>query len=67
MATIEQARAARDKLIAQHPSVSAGVTKVGSEYAIKANVSSTAERDKLPEEVDGVVIVSEVVGQVTKR
>lgn len=45
-----------------------GITQVGDDYAVKVNL---AERPRpgvsLPDKIDGVPIVMEVVGRITKQ
>ncbi len=70
--TIEAARAAKNKvmdLIAGVGQVNGvGITRVGDSYAVKINLSEQpAGGVQLPPEMDGVPIVVEVVGKISKR
>lgn len=45
-----------------------GITRVGNGYGLKVNLSAPPrEAVSLPDEIDGVPIVVEVVGRITKR
>jgi hypothetical protein len=70
-ASLEEARAAKRKavkLLKRHPSVNGvGITRAGKGYAIKVNlVESGAVATKIPVEIDGVPVRSQVVGRITK-
>ena len=68
MATItkEMAQGAKNKLqSATWPSQAAlGLTKVGEDYAIKVNLTDPTDVSALPQCVDGVAVVYEVVGKI---
>lgn len=40
---------------------------LGEGYAVKVNLRSPAPESSIPQEIDGVPVVSEVVGRVSKR
>jgi hypothetical protein len=45
-----------------------GVTKIGGSYAVKVNLASPPEPNvALPNSVDGVRVIYEVVGRISKR
>jgi hypothetical protein len=66
--TLEAARAAKEKvreLIAGVEGVRGlGLTSVGSRYAVKVNLSAQLENLSLPDDVDGVPVVIDVVGAI---
>jgi hypothetical protein len=43
-----------------------GITRLGDGYALKLNVAAEAAPG-LPTELDGVPVIVEVVGRITKR
>ena len=67
--TIEDARRIKSQVkaaVGSHaPIVGVGITKVGADHAVKVNLSAPCEG--LPERLDGVPLVYEVVGRITKR
>ena len=68
MATYEDAVRAQpqalDELLFAYPEVSGvGITPVDDGWAFKVNLRRPAEH-RLPEEVDGVPVITEVVGRV---
>jgi hypothetical protein len=71
MATLTEARAAKEKLlrrVAKRPEVNGvGISRRRDGYAIKVNVSEELGGRKLPAEVDGVPVRVEVVGSISKR
>jgi hypothetical protein len=45
-----------------------GITRVGSGFGVKVNLSAQPEHATgLPEEIDGVPVVIELVGQISSR
>jgi len=66
--TLEVARAAKEKvreLIAGFDEVRGlGLTSVGSRYAVKVNLSEQPENLSLPDDIDGVPVVIDVVGAI---
>lgn len=42
--------------------VALGLTKVGDDYAVKVNLAQATDTSILPQSVDGVAVVYEVVG-----
>jgi hypothetical protein len=73
MATsIEEARRAKPKATEAVKScavvVGIGLTKVGGSYAIKVNLREAAPASAdLPDSIDGVQVLYEVVGQISRR
>jgi hypothetical protein len=67
--TLEDARTAKEKARGLFPSdAGLGITKIGSDYAVKVNLSSpVSDLDNLPTSIDGVPVQVEVVGQIKKR
>ena len=68
MATYEDALEAKphalDELLSNHPEVSGvGIARSGTGWALKVDLRRPAGRD-LPQEVDGVPVIAEVVGRV---
>lgn len=66
--SIEDARRVKSQVMAavgDAPVVGVGFTKVGADHAVKVNLAQPY--DGLPEQMDGVPIVYEVVGRITKR
>lgn len=66
--SIEDARRIKSQVMAavgDAPVVGVGLTKVGADHAVKVNLARAHEG--LPAELDGVPIVYEVVGRITKR
>jgi hypothetical protein len=69
-ATLEAARAAKSKvaaLLAALPVVGVGITRIGSGYGLKVNLSKSVAADAVPKQVDDVPIKLEVVGEIRKR
>ncbi|RAK63410.1 hypothetical protein [Phenylobacterium kunshanense] len=69
MASIEDARRVKARVKttfgSEVPIVGVGLTKVGAEPAVKVNLGAPFEG--LPERLEGVSIVYEVVGPISKR
>lgn len=70
--SIEQARLAKPKARATVEAcgsvVGVGLTKIGDSYAVKVNLREQVRRPgALPDSIDGVRIVYEVVGSVSLR
>lgn len=70
--TIDQARAAKEAaktLLGGLPGVvGIGVTKIGEDYALKVNLRASLPADvEIPERIAGVVVCTEVVGDIRKR
>jgi hypothetical protein len=70
-ASLEQARAAKTKLsehLEAHEAVRGiGVARLEDGYGVKVNLACPVEDVVFPDELDGVKVVVEVVGQVRKR
>jgi hypothetical protein len=69
---LEKARAAKKKVLAILASVAevngVGITRVGQGYGVKINLAESPPAEvSLPEEVDGVPVVVELVGPILKR
>jgi hypothetical protein len=69
---LEHARAAKKRIRALLPKKAkvngVGITQVGDDYAVKVNLEEPLRDDlSLPECVDGVPVVMEVVGRIAKR
>lgn len=68
--TLEEARAAKRKAVAQLAGVAElngiGITRIGKGYGLKINLTRAVAR-VLPEEVDGVPVRVEVVGTIRAR
>jgi hypothetical protein len=70
--TLEQARAAKSAAASLFTKigkvVGVGITRIGSGYGVKVNLSATPRAvGSVPDEVDGVPIQVEVVGDIRKR
>ena len=70
--SLDRARAAKmrlGKLLPGSVSVSGiGITQVGEDYAVKVNLASAPPSElTLPQDLDGVPIVFEVVGTISAR
>ena len=70
--TLEEARAAKagaQKIFeAFAPVVGVGITRVAKSYALKINLSRAPESPaSMPAEINGVPVVVEVVGRITKQ
>lgn len=44
-----------------------GITKVGDSYAVKVNLCEPVPKASLPEAIDGVTVVYEVLGRTAAR
>ena len=70
-ATIEAARAAKEEAKRRFASrtdiVGIGVTRHGKGYAVKVNLGSAVDLAALPQTVNGVPVIFEVVGSIRKR
>jgi len=69
---IEKARAAKATFLSRFAGVAqvngVGLTRVGAGFGVKVNLADKLEPGaELPEEIDGVPIVVETVGPITKR
>lgn len=73
MPPVDLARARRAKaqllslLAGSEHVVGVGLTKRGDDYALKVNLRGAAGARQVPPSVDGVPVVSEVVGAIRKR
>ena len=71
MATLTEARAAKEKLlrsIAKRSDVNGvGLTRGEGGYGLKVNLVEGGRARALPTEIDGVPVRVEVVGRITKR
>ncbi|MBI2833193.1 MAG: hypothetical protein HYX76_02040 [Acidobacteria bacterium] len=69
--TLEAARAAKEKVFPRLTSLpdvnGVGIARVGNGYGVKVNAARELRDVDVPDEVDGVPIVVEVVGPVSKR
>lgn len=67
---IERARTAKAKLLKRlrelEISAGVGLTQSGDDYALKVNLTDTPDAP-LPDQIDGVAIISEVVGRIRKQ
>lgn len=68
--SLERARTAKESLartlVDVKSLVGIGITKVGSDYAIKVNLSAEPERE-IPSSFAGVPVQVEIVGRIRKR
>ncbi len=69
---IEKARAAKTRALSVFAGLASvggvGITRVGDGYGLKVNLTEApSEGVDLPAEVDGVPVVIEIVGSVTKQ
>jgi len=69
---LEQARKARDKirgLVKQFASVNGvRISRVGGRYAVKVNLEKAPQPGtKIPEAIDGVPVVTHVVGKIREQ
>jgi len=69
---LDAARAVKQKartVFARFAPVSGvGITRQGDSYAVQVNLESEpADREELPDRIDGVPVVVRVVGQVRKQ
>lgn len=68
--TLEEARAAKPKaiaLLAELPVVGVGITRIGDGYGLKVNLREPVAADAVPDQIDGVPIQTDFVGQIRKR
>jgi hypothetical protein len=70
--SIDEARRAKQKAgeAARQacPVTGVGLTRIGDSYAVKVNLAGEpASNASLPDNIDGVTIVYEVVGRISKR
>jgi hypothetical protein len=70
--SIERARAAKERILALLPKTlsvqGVGITQVGDDYAVKLNLAEASPPGvSLPAAVEGVPVVVEVVGRISKR
>ena len=69
--SIEQARLVKSKARtaaeAYASVVGVGLTKIGDSYAIKVNLCHKPAQETLPNSIDGVPIVYEIVGTISLR
>ena len=70
--SIDEARAAKHKVLQLTAGAEqvngVGITRVGNSYAVKVNLADQPTDDfELPSEVDGVPVLVEVVGKISKR
>lgn len=69
--TLDDARLAKAKLASILATagnvVGIGITRVGDGFGLKVNLSDRDESVTVPTEVDGVLIVVEVIGSIRKR
>lgn len=69
---LEKARAAKKKALSIFSDLAevngVGITRVGHGYGLKVNLAGSPPAEvRLPEEVEGVPVVVEVVGRISKR
>ena len=68
--TLEAARRAKEKAKALGAAagevIGVGLTRIGGSYAVKVNLRASVT-NPLPQEIDGVPVVYEVVGIIKKR
>jgi hypothetical protein len=69
--SLERARQAKAEVLRRFGDmaglVGVGITKIGGEYAVKVNLARRSTRAKsLPDDIDGVAVQVEVVGQPRK-
>jgi hypothetical protein len=71
MASLDQARAAKDKaknLFRDNNIAGVGITKIAQEYAVKVNLHKPISTDvEYPEVIDGVPVHFEIVGDIRKQ
>jgi len=65
MTTLEQARAAKDKLKAQLPETTIGISQEGEDYVLRVALLEAPAPNTIPAEVDGVKVMTEVVPMPT--
>jgi hypothetical protein len=70
-ATLESARQAKAKLNSILDGVGnvvgIGITRVGVGFGVKVNLSDGADAALVPSEVEGVPVIVEVTGRITKQ
>jgi hypothetical protein len=44
-----------------------GITRIGAGYGLKVNLSESVRAGSVPEQVDGVPITTEVVGEIMRH
>jgi hypothetical protein len=70
-ASLDDARAAKEKLsdrLGSHELVRGiGIARLEDGYGVKVDLARTPDELELPDELDGVRVVVEVVGKVSKR
>jgi hypothetical protein len=70
-ATIETARAAKAeakrRFAGRTDIVGIGVTRHGKGYAVKVNLGAAVDLASLPQTLNGVPVIFEVVGSIRKR
>ena len=68
---IEQARAAKKKLLQQFNNVSgisAGITRSGNDYAVSVNISNPGIKiTDIPKTIDDVKVVTNRIGKIVAR
>jgi hypothetical protein len=69
---IEKARSAKAEVLTRFAGLAqlngVGITRVGSGFGVKVNLAEAlGPGTELPEEIDGVPVVVELVGRITKR
>lgn len=68
--SLEKARAAKSKALRKLSGMpgmnGVGITRRGKSFALKVNFEERPEGD-VPSEIDGVDVITEVVGRITKR
>lgn len=69
---IERARAAKTVVLARLGGLAqlngVGITRVGEGFGVKVNLAAQPDRGtELPEEVDGVPVVTELIGPISKQ
>lgn len=71
MATIDEARAAKEKvtrLLEGRPGLRGiGLSRFNGGYALKVNIADRAYAPDVPDDVDGVPVKVEVVGEIRPR
>jgi hypothetical protein len=71
MASLDEARAARDKVAARfadHPLLNGvGIARVPSGFGVKLNFARRPDGVRLPDCVDGVPLEVDVIGEIKKQ
>ncbi len=70
--SIDEARSAKHKVSGMLAGVrqvnGIGITRIGDSYAVKVNLAGQPDEPfQLPSEVDGVPVLVEVIGTISKR